>query len=396
MLRIKFQRCVSRRLNLLSALCLAASSLPAQGALGPTSDSAFARSVELRKKDSLDLSSFLTRRPAAEAGAPGEALLGVRARSDLAEAPGNALFEYSVAVADGGEGDEISEAERRLLSLRIDSQWRSVDYALRLFSVGDGYGRSAPAREHLGALGLPGAGRGAELSAGWELLDVQLRPRVRRVTRDEGSARRIEDAHSLHLSRALLDDLDLAAHFETRSGRLLGQGAETVLDTRVADRAHVALSGSGWRLFWTELDRDHRPSGAASGESADSTELGLRIDVPGALSLAPRYRLDRSSTGTADTELTTGRLAISASLPVVRALDVELEYRDRRELGADASGFAAVLKMRRPLALAERLPQGVMLDASVSWRESDATGRALWQDGFGGQIALEYRRSIPR
>jgi hypothetical protein len=50
--------------------------------------------------------------------------------------------------------------------------------------------------------------------------------------------------------------------------------------------------------------------------------------------------------------------------------------------------------MRRPLALAERLPQGVMLDASVSWRESDATGRPLWQDGFGGQIALEYRRSI--
>ncbi|MDZ7826118.1 MAG: hypothetical protein U5R48_09050 [Gammaproteobacteria bacterium] len=231
-------------------MCFAASSLPAQAALGPAfaaaSASAFARSVELRKEDSLGLSSFLTRRPAGEAGAPGEALLGVRARSDLAEAPGNALFEYSVAVADGGEGDEISEAERRLLSLRIDSQWRSVDYALRLFSVGDGYGRSAPAREHLGALDLPGAGRGAELSAGWELLDVQLRPRVRRVTRDEGSARRIEDAHSCISAVRLLDDLDLAAHLPGPPGRpLLGQGAETVLDTRVADRAHVALQRVG-------------------------------------------------------------------------------------------------------------------------------------------------------
>ncbi|MDZ7826117.1 MAG: hypothetical protein U5R48_09045 [Gammaproteobacteria bacterium] len=146
-------------------------------------------------------------------------------------------------------------------------------------------------------------------------------------------------------------------------------------------------SGSGLApVLELALDRDYRPSGTASGESADSTELGLRVDVPGALSLAPRYRLDRSGSRHRRSELTTGRLAISASLPVVRALDVELEYRDRRELGADASGFAAVLKMRRPLALAERLPQGVMLDASVSWRESDATGRALWQDGFGGQI----------
>lgn len=178
-------------------------------------------------------------------------------------------------------------------------------------------------------------------------------------------------------------------------GRIAAK-AETVLDTRVPDRTHVALSGSGWRLFWTELDRHHRPSGAAGGQSADSTELGMSIDVPGALSLAPLYRLDWSSTGPADTELTTGRLAISALLSVVRALDAELEYRDRRELGADASGFAAVLKMRRPLALAEPLPQGVMLDAAVSWRELDATGRALWQDSFGGQIAFEYRRSIPR
>lgn len=398
MLQTHLKPRVNSRLRIASALCCAAVSLPTAADLGPAAAAAFARSIDLRKEHGLDVASFLTRRPSDEDGAPGEALFGLRAGSELSAATGNALLEYSVAVADGGEGDAVGEADRSLLRLRIDSQWRSMDYAVRLFAVGDGYGSNTPAREHLEALGLPGAGSGAELSVDWQLLDMQVQPRVRRVARDEGSARHIEDVHSLHLSRSLLDDLDLVADFETRRGRRLGSDADSVLDTRAADRAHVALNGAHWRLFWTGIDSDSRRAEAAQDASTYSSEVGLRVDVPGAfnLALAPRYRLDRRTAGADTSELITGHLGLSASLPMLRDLAMKLEYRDRRELGADATGVAAVLKMKRPLTFADRLPQGVVLDASLSWRESDAVGRPLWQDGFGAQVSLEYQRAALR
>jgi hypothetical protein len=382
-------------------------SLPGLSALGhgfpepaPGVDGASApvdRTVRVRTDDGLDLSSFLNARPAAGDGAVhGEALLGLAARSALPELPGGATLEYSVAVPAGGDGEAMAEADRRLLRLRLDSRFRDLDYAVRLFSVGDGYARSGPAREHLDAVGLPGAGRGAELSAAWDALAVELRPVVRRLVREEGSARRLEDARSLRVRRALGQELDLAAGIETTRARLLGEGEGGVLDDREASRTHLELAGTGWRLFWNDATSDRREAGGRTAESSESTEVGIRLDVPGGLTLAPRYRQDSRSSGAGDARLATGLLGVSASLPFVPDLDLEFEYRERDEAGADASGIGAVLKVRRPFGLAERLPQGFLMDASVSWRDSETLGRPLWDDGLAFRLSLEYRRAALR
>jgi hypothetical protein len=355
------------------------------------------RSVRVRTEDGLDLSSFLASRPAAgDADARGEALLGLEARSGLPELPGGATLEYSVAVPEGGDGEAMAEADRRLLRLRLDSQFRDVDCAVRLFSVGDGYARSAPARDHLRAVGLPGAGRGAELSAAWDALDVELRPVVRRLVREEGAARRLEDARSLRVRRALGDELDVAARIETTRARLLGEGDGGVLDDREANRARVELAGTGWRLFWDDATSDRRRTGGGAAESSETTEVGIRLDVPGGLTLAPRYRENSRSSGAGDARLATGLLGVSASLPFAPDLDLEFEYREREEAGADASGIGAELKLRRAFGLAERLPQGFLMDASVSWRESETLGRPLWDDGLAFRLSLEYRRAALR
>lgn len=377
---------------MLPVACLACLAIDAAAAL-PTP---FARSIDVRTAGGVDLSSFLDARPAAGDDGDSQALLGLRAGTALPEVHGRALIEYSVAVPDAERADDLAGPDQRLLRLRLDSHWRQLDYALRLFHVGEDYGRSAPARDHLNALGLPGAGRGAELSAAWTLLETKLQPRVRRVEQDEAAGRRLVDTHSLLLRRKLRGELDLVARHESTRRRLLGRDSDRLLDAQAGVRTRFDLRGASWNLFWTEHDHVHRIPGHALPNSRESTEVGLRLDAPRGVAVEPYYRLDRRRAEDRYTETASGRLGLTASLPVLRRVKMELEYRDRQELDAAARGVAAVLKMRRPLRLAEQLPQGVMLDAALSWRDSDAVGRPLWADGLGVQLSLEYRRAALR
>ena len=148
------------------------------------------------------------------------------------------------------------------------------------------------------------------------------------------------------------------------------------------------------RLAWSGANSDRRDAAGGLPEASRSTEVGLRVDGPGSLRIAPRYREDRRRSGGEEVQLVTGRLGLSAALPLVQHLQLELEYRQRQEAGADASGVGAVLKMRQPWLLAEHLPQGFLMDASVSWRQSETVGVPLWDDGLAFSLSLEYRRSV--
>jgi hypothetical protein len=325
--------------------------------------------------------------------ARGQALLGVRAHSQLPEFAGDAVLEYSVAVPDGGDAVAAADAENRLVRLQVGSRWNDLDYSLNLFSVGDDYARAAATRDHLRSLGLTGAGSGAELSAAWAVQAVELRPRVRRVVRDDGAAQRVEEAGSLQVSRALWDALDVAATFETLRDAPRDGATGGSLEALEANRAHLRVAGSGWQLSWRGASSDRTASGAALVEAIESTEVGLRLDGPGSLRFVPRYRADTRRAGAVERQILSGSLGVSASLPLLQSLQLELEYQQRQEPGAEASGIGAVVKVRQPLSLSERLPQGFLMDASLSWRQSEALGLPLWDDGLAFSLSLEYRRN---
>jgi hypothetical protein len=352
------------------------------------------RQVRIDPWAGIGIESFFNARPQDRAG-QAQQLMGVRARSGVPLPDGAAVLEYALAVPDSANATAASGPEHRMFRLRLDSHVRELDYSMRLFDVGEAFASSAPARERLSATGLPAQGQGAEFWAAWSPLEIDLQPRLRRVVRGEGDAQRLEEARSLQVHRALGDALDLSWRIESVTSLLESRGGGD--DTRATTSAAVELAGAGWQLFWRDGDSDRRMDGAPLLEWSDQREIGARLELFDGITLAPRYRQQRWQRREASGErLSTGVLGVSSSLSFIPDFDLELEYREREEPGADAIGLGAVLKVHAPLAFIAELPHAFVMDASLSYRDSDALGRPLWDDGVAFQLSFEYRRAALR
>ncbi len=325
----------------------------------------------------------------------GPQLLGLQA--SLPAQWARASVEYSLLAPESASTFQ-SQRDNSLFRVGLDSQWRSADFGVRYFSVGEAFASESLGGRRLAEVGLGSRGEGAEAWASWTLQGVTLKPRIKQVITPQAGGEQAENQLMLEAERGLWRALRLGYAYESLASELDPDDDQSGRRSEL-DRHRLRLASRDWRLVWTRLQKETSAVGEGNGLEQSSDEVTASFTIWDRLTVSPtlaREQIYRNASAETVRELRRINLSYGTNWKWVPRVDLRLGHQDVG--GQDAGGaivdresLDAALSFKTFLGLGLYRPEHTSLGVSLGYQQAHAATAVMPEDGVSVKLMFEHR-----
>ncbi len=331
----------------------------------------------------------------ADEPASGPQLLGLEA--SLPAPWARASVEYSLLAPESASAFQ-SQRDNSLFRVGLDSRWRSADFGVRYFSVGEAFASESLGGRRLAEVGLGSRGEGAEAWASWSLQGFTLKPRIKQVITPQAGGEQAENQLMLEAERRLWRGLRLGYAYESLASELEAGGDQS---SRRSDlgRHRLRLASRDWRLIWTRLEKETRAAGEGDGLAQSSDEVTASFEIWDRLTVSPtlaREEIYPNANAETVRELRRINLSYGTNWRWVPRVDLRLGLQDVG--GQDAGGadvdretLDAAVSFKTFLGLGLYPPEHTSLGVSLGYQQAHAATGVVPEDGVSVKLMFEHR-----